>query len=182
MALRTASVSGKWSDTTTWGGESLPVIGDFVTINNGITVEFDAESVGIATLLSRIPNGIFGQRITVVSPTNPFDAAITLIKGDSYDERPILFTDGGNWPDLTLATFTFEVTRKGYAPALFNSVVQYFDTVPASVSIKITSQQTALLPVSSNVCTYKLLATIPTLDPLKPLFVTLAFGVVNAVA
>ena len=40
-AARTASVSGNWSSTTTWGGSSVPVAGDTVTINNGITVTVD---------------------------------------------------------------------------------------------------------------------------------------------
>ncbi|MFA6407513.1 MAG: dockerin type I domain-containing protein [Candidatus Paceibacterota bacterium] len=37
-APRTASVSGNWDNTATWGGLSVPVAGDSVTINSGITV------------------------------------------------------------------------------------------------------------------------------------------------
>ncbi len=39
---RTASVSGNWSNTATWGGLSVPVAGDAVTINPGITVTVTA--------------------------------------------------------------------------------------------------------------------------------------------
>ncbi len=38
MAARTASVTGNWADTATWGGSSAPVAGDTVVINTGITV------------------------------------------------------------------------------------------------------------------------------------------------
>jgi hypothetical protein len=38
MAARTASVTGIWTDTATWGGAAAPVAGDTVTINTGITV------------------------------------------------------------------------------------------------------------------------------------------------
>lgn len=40
-AARTASASGNWSSTSTWGGSSVPVAGDTVTINSGITVTVD---------------------------------------------------------------------------------------------------------------------------------------------
>ncbi len=38
LANRTASVSGNWNNTATWGGQSVPVAGDNVTINQGVTV------------------------------------------------------------------------------------------------------------------------------------------------
>ncbi|MCX6158131.1 MAG: T9SS type A sorting domain-containing protein [Ignavibacteriae bacterium] len=41
LANRTATVSGNWSDRATWGGSSVPVAGDIVTINSGITVTVD---------------------------------------------------------------------------------------------------------------------------------------------
>lgn len=44
MAARTASVSGNWNDTATWGGASFPVAGDTVTINAGITVTVNVAS------------------------------------------------------------------------------------------------------------------------------------------
>ena len=38
MAAYTASVTGNWADTATWGGSGPPGNGDTVTINDGITV------------------------------------------------------------------------------------------------------------------------------------------------
>ena len=44
-AARTASVSGNWSNTATWGGNPVPVAGDTVTINSGISVTVDTAAV-----------------------------------------------------------------------------------------------------------------------------------------
>jgi len=39
--LRTASVSGNWSNTATWGGASVPTSANDVVINNGVNVTID---------------------------------------------------------------------------------------------------------------------------------------------
>lgn len=43
-AIRTASVSGNWSNTTTWGGAAVPTSGDDVAINAGVTLTMDVNS------------------------------------------------------------------------------------------------------------------------------------------
>lgn len=48
-AARTASVSGLWSSTATWGGSAVPTSADTVVINGGVTVTVDTAS---ATCLS----------------------------------------------------------------------------------------------------------------------------------
>ncbi len=48
MAARTASVSGDWSNTVTWGGAAVPVNSDTVTINSGVVVDFDVDQSGFA--------------------------------------------------------------------------------------------------------------------------------------
>ncbi|MEI6750295.1 MAG: hypothetical protein WCM93_14155, partial [Bacteroidota bacterium] len=40
-AARTASVTGNWSNTATWGGSAAPTSIDVITINSGITVTVD---------------------------------------------------------------------------------------------------------------------------------------------
>jgi hypothetical protein len=46
-AARTASVSGNWSNTATWGGSSVPGNGDTITINSGVTVSVsDNRTIG----------------------------------------------------------------------------------------------------------------------------------------
>ncbi|MEI6277539.1 MAG: hypothetical protein WCP08_16185, partial [Prolixibacteraceae bacterium] len=61
---KTASVSGNWSSTATWGGVAVPSASDAVTINSGITVSLTAA----ATCSSLTNNGTLtanAQTITV---------------------------------------------------------------------------------------------------------------------
>jgi autotransporter-associated beta strand protein len=53
-AVRTASVTGNWNATATWGGSAVPTAADNVTINSGVTVTVTAN----ATCLSLTNNGI----------------------------------------------------------------------------------------------------------------------------
>jgi hypothetical protein len=43
-ATRTASVTGNWSSTATWGGSNVPTASDDVIINAGVTVTMDGNS------------------------------------------------------------------------------------------------------------------------------------------
>jgi hypothetical protein len=56
-APRTASVSGNWSSTATWGGLSVPVAGDTVTINTGITVTVDTNNAACTSVAIGTGNG-----------------------------------------------------------------------------------------------------------------------------
>lgn len=59
MATRTASVSGNWSETATWGGQSVPANGDTVIINQGVEVLFDVDQSAWANGLASITlNGL----------------------------------------------------------------------------------------------------------------------------
>ncbi len=59
-AARTASVSGNWSDTATWGGSAVPTSADDVTINSGIAVTVDvaAEASTVTFVLATASNSI----------------------------------------------------------------------------------------------------------------------------
>jgi len=48
---RTASVSGNWSSTATWGVTGIPLAGDAVTINAGVTVTLDVNTKVISSLI-----------------------------------------------------------------------------------------------------------------------------------
>jgi hypothetical protein len=49
-AAKTASVSGNWSNTATWGGDAVPVAADAVTINAGIAVTVDIAPAQCASI------------------------------------------------------------------------------------------------------------------------------------
>lgn len=49
-AAKTASVSGSWSNTATWGGTAVPTSADDVTINPGISVNIDVANAQCASL------------------------------------------------------------------------------------------------------------------------------------
>jgi hypothetical protein len=61
-------VSGNWSNTATWGGAAVPVNGDAVIINNGITVTLDVNQSSFTNgLLSLIINGTLNVSPSVVT-------------------------------------------------------------------------------------------------------------------
>ena len=49
-ATRTASVTGDWSSTTTWGGAAVPTVNDDVIIGSGVTLTIDISGASCATL------------------------------------------------------------------------------------------------------------------------------------
>ena len=60
MAQRTASVSGPWSSTATWGGLSVPTSTDAVTINNNIAVTIDvaAQCASLTIAQGTLPSSV----------------------------------------------------------------------------------------------------------------------------
>jgi hypothetical protein len=72
MALRTASVTGNWNNTATWGGAAVPGNGDHVVINNGITLTVP---VGYTAVVGEAGNpaidvqGTSGTGVLVVNGT-----------------------------------------------------------------------------------------------------------------
>jgi len=73
-AARTASVSGNWSSTTTWGGSAVPTSADAVTISSGITVTVDvpASCLSVTINAASTANGI------TISGTNTLTVSGTI--------------------------------------------------------------------------------------------------------
>lgn len=66
-ATRTASVSGNWNATATWGGSAVPTAADAVIINNGITVTVTAAATCLSvTNIGTLTFSTFGM--TVAGP------------------------------------------------------------------------------------------------------------------
>lgn len=66
-AARTASVSGNWDATSTWGGQAMPTSADVVTINSGITVTVNVASAACSTLTFAAVNA---SSLLTISGTN----------------------------------------------------------------------------------------------------------------
>jgi len=75
-ATRTASVTGNWSNTGTWGGAAVPTSADAVVINAGITVTVDIA----AAAASVVVNSTTSNNGITLSGTNTLDVtgAITM--------------------------------------------------------------------------------------------------------
>lgn len=83
-AARTASVSGNWEDTATWGGSAVPTASDDVTVNTNINVTINSAAVANSVII----NGAAGnsQGITIAgsnSLTVTGDVTLAAPTGDS---------------------------------------------------------------------------------------------------
>jgi len=95
-ATRTATVSGNWNATTTWGGSSVPTANDDVTIKSGVTVTVNISTaicknlqVGVknnsagtiafnsGSILTVTGNGTFGEK----HPVFPATGSIQMTNG-----------------------------------------------------------------------------------------------------
>jgi hypothetical protein len=63
QAQKTATVSGNWSSTATWGGQPVPTASDAVTINSGVTVTVD-QSAACTSILVNSPSSANGITIS----------------------------------------------------------------------------------------------------------------------
>lgn len=80
-AQRTASASGPWNNTATWGGQSVPTSSDDVTINNGVTVTVNvaAQCKSITIGSTNTPGGI------TITGTNSLAVTNGVSVGDLLD-------------------------------------------------------------------------------------------------
>ncbi|MFZ4401887.1 MAG: beta strand repeat-containing protein, partial [Bacteroidales bacterium] len=63
-ATRTASVSGNWSATATWGGSAVPVAGDVIIINSGVIVTVNINTAAVASITINAPSANNGITIS----------------------------------------------------------------------------------------------------------------------
>lgn len=60
-ATKTASVTGNWDATATWGGTAIPTTGDIIIINSGVTVTVNVTTASVASITinaAGVTNGI----------------------------------------------------------------------------------------------------------------------------
>lgn len=90
-AIRTASVSGDWNNTATWGGNPVPVSGDQVTFNDGISVTIPSGVAAASNYILLYGSGT-GQATLTVLGTLAIDsgAYIAMGAGSSRDGNLIL--------------------------------------------------------------------------------------------
>jgi G8 domain len=115
-ATRTASVTGNWNNTVTWGGAAVPVAGDDVIINAGITVTTD---VSTASLLSLTINGTLTIGNSNIDRSVTVTGAVTISATGTFQSAG----NGGNTViiggNLTNGG-TFDMNTAGDADVTFN--------------------------------------------------------------
>jgi len=120
-AIRTASVTGNWDNTATWGGDAVPTSSDDVTVNAGVTVTVNVNAAcGSITIngtgsITTLGNGA-ARTLTVTGTTGTIAGAGDIATNNTAATTlNINFT--GNW-NFT-GTFTFpdrlNVTPNGTA-------------------------------------------------------------------
>ena len=106
-AARTASVSGLWSSTATWGGAAIPTSADAVTINSGITVTVDMA----AQCASLTFAAVAASSTVTISGTNSL--AIIGLLSMPRPSSGFLCTVNVNAGTLTCGTLTMSATTSG---------------------------------------------------------------------
>ncbi|MFZ3057633.1 MAG: hypothetical protein WA092_01160 [Minisyncoccales bacterium] len=141
-AARTASVSGNWNSTTTWGGLSVPVAGDTVTINNGITVTVNTTAACTSitwagTVNSPSAINISGTNSLTVSgsttmsrPNNGGTKTIAVGSG-TFTTGTISLggtTGGSRLTTLSVSTGTINITGATFSTAGVDSRLTFTDS------------------------------------------------------
>ncbi len=107
-ANRTASVSGNWNSTVTWGGSAIPTSADAVTINAGITVTVNITNAQCASLTFA---GVTTNSALTFSGTNSLSITGLLSMPRPSTSRNC--TVNLNAGDLTCGSFTMLATSSG---------------------------------------------------------------------
>jgi len=105
-AIRTASVSGNWGSTATWGGSSIPTSADDVTINNGINVTLNGSAV--CKTLKTINTG----SISILNYSLTVTGLVTMARPSAYGTN---FTIAVGEGTLTAGSLKMSATVAGRA-------------------------------------------------------------------
>lgn len=105
--MATASVTGNWNDTATWGGGAIPGTGNGVIINGGVTVTIpNGYSAACAACTIGATNNLTGRLIN--NGTLTVDVGSNVKVGNGGTNQDGWFTFGpGSTTTLTTANFIF---------------------------------------------------------------------------
>ena len=112
-ATRTATVSGDWSNTATWGGADVPISGDLVRISGDVVVTVSSAQACNHVQIA-ISDNSTGTAELILNDTLTVDASGTITVGMNTNARDgkLTFGPGGH---LTLASGTGTFTmQNGY--------------------------------------------------------------------
>lgn len=103
-ATRTASVTGNWTNTVTWGGNPAPVTGDSVNVNGDVVVTIDSgTSAASGAMQIGQTNNTTGFAELIVNGTLTMDAGANLRVGGTAVSRDGILTIG---PGATIVNTT----------------------------------------------------------------------------
>ncbi|MEI6680696.1 MAG: hypothetical protein WCL21_18960, partial [Mariniphaga sp.] len=139
-SARTASLTGNWNSTATWGGATVPTSADDVTINSGITVTINAT----ASCLSMTNNGI------LTATTFGITVAGAWVNNGTFNSGTSTVTFSGTSAAINSGTgtenFNNVATASGATTLTINSAV----TVGGSLTLSNTANTNSITIASSN--------------------------------
>ena len=113
-ATKTATVTGNWNNTATWGGTLVPVANDVVIINTGITVTLDVSTANTLNSLT-INSG------ATLNTTAAWNISATTITVNGYFKNGSTGTITGTMTVGANATYEHAINGGTIPPAAWNA-------------------------------------------------------------
>ena len=131
-AQRTASVSGNWNSTATWGGSAVPTSTDAVTIANGITVTVNVSDAVCASVQIGNANGTAVLQFNASSQLT-VSGVVTVGQNSGGTNRfgQLTMTSGGNLICRGLAV-GFSSSSNTFTPGSGTVELTATNTLPSS--------------------------------------------------